>query len=160
MILKSFKMLLEPVASIWLYVLKITLVIELPLYLLMGILFAAQAVGWYQPSLSCLPNSGASLAELVLLGAILESFLLAGFASLLALWVSNPLLISGISGLAWGALHALDFGLTFLCPAWSFFIMTMAFLAWRRKSFWLGYLAAVIPHLFHNIQAKIVLMLC
>lgn len=140
--------------SFWRYTLKATLAIEIPSWILTGILVLLLSVRGGQSHFlqDPLPFATWSIPALVLAGPVLESFALAGGASLLSRMVTGHYKIAALSGLLWGALHARDFGLSLLCPAWGFFIMTLAYLAWRPKSFLHGYLAAMIPHLVHDLQ--------
>lgn len=147
--------LTQPGSSYWLYLLKATLAIEVPNWLLTGLLLGGQAAGWLRPSVRPDLFSEWSLASFLLVGAILETLVVCLMASLIARWFTKPLVAAGISGVGWGALHASDLGLSFICPSWAFFVMTLAYLVWRPKSFWLGYLAAVVPHFVHDIQWKI-----
>jgi hypothetical protein len=151
--------LLGPGNSYWGYVLKSTLAIEVPGWLITSILIMAHSFGLYHPDLRPSPFIDWSVNALVLVGPVMESFVLAGLASLLSIWLPNPVVASTISGITWGALHAWDFGLSFFCPAYGFFIMTLAYLTWRPHSFWHGYVAAMVPHLVHDLQWKI-LTLC
>jgi len=63
--------------------------------------------GWFPSGTEPSPFKAWSVVTLMLVGPVLESFLLAGLATALGRRSANPWMIAAISGTAWGALHAL-----------------------------------------------------
>jgi len=100
------------------------------------------------------PNVEPTLWELVgtvLFAPLVETLLLAGVLRLLSMLSANTPFIAAVSGLLWGALHATRAVLWFFGTAWSFFVFSCLYLAWRRVSFKHAYVAALVPHMLINI---------
>ncbi len=144
-----------PGSSLWRGLFRYTLIAEVPIWIWVAILAMAYRRGIYTGDSTPSPFLGWGVLELLFWGAICESFLVAGLAELLRRTSLSPLWICGLAGFAWGALHAKDLGVSFWSPAWGFFVYTAGYLAWRPRSFWHGYLVAMVPHLYHDIQWKL-----
>ena len=129
-----------------------SLAVLAPTFLLVGCLYLAQTAGC---SLSAAEEGPASWLSSgwnsVLVSPVLETFALAGLVWLLSHRWSNPLVISGLSALSWGLLHGALAWPSFFSATACFFLFTLAYLAWRPKSFWHAYLAAMVPHLVNNL---------
>ena len=152
--------------SYWRYIVKAIVIMEAPSWIFTCILMLAIHHGWYKPNLNPSPFRDWSFLSMVLVGPIIESFILAGFAWILGKRFTNPTIISLISGIAWGALHAwgvpgrLEFSLAFIWSFYDFYIFTLGYLVWRPTSFWHGYFAAMLPHLAHDGQWKLLTLIC
>jgi hypothetical protein len=89
----------------------------------------------------------------ILFAPVAETLLLAlGLKALSAMTQRTSLIVTA-SAVAWGGLHAISGALRLFGPAWSFFVFSCAFLAWRKKSFGQAFLAATVPHALCNASA-------
>lgn len=139
---------------------------EFPGWIFTCVLILFQIAGWYPPDMRPSPFIEWPFFVMVLIGPVLESFILSGLAWALGKALADPVLISVISGFAWGVLHAwgapnaLEYVLILVWSGYDFFIFTMAFLAWKSSSYWYGFLAAMLPHLAHDGQWKMLTLIC
>lgn len=130
---------------------KVILAMEIPVWTVTFMAaYAMRTWGWWAAEPET-PLLNYPLWQMVFLGPGLETLLMAGLAALMARWISSPFLTSVLSGVVWGGIHYYRSPLSMIGPAWGFFLMTAAFLHWRPRSFWLGWFAAAIPHLFHDV---------
>ncbi len=90
---------------------------------------------------------------------IFETFLLAAAIAILSVFITSKIRVAIVSAVLWGIFHGLFGLLWFFGSAWSFFVLSCAYLAWRGKSFKHAYYAALIPHVLNNTIATIVLSL-
>ena len=89
----------------------------------------------------------------ILFSPLVETLFLAGLLRMLS-WLSpNKPFIAAISGLIWGALHAIGGVLWFFGTVWSFFVFSCLYLSWRGVSVRHAYMAALIPHMLINLAA-------
>jgi hypothetical protein len=90
----------------------------------------------------------APLVETLLLGALLW---------VLSLMSRRPRFVAVASSLLWGALHG-AFGLIwFFGTAWSFYIFSVSYLAWRPQGWRHAFVAAALPHALINLTAMALL---
>ena len=92
----------------------------------------------------------------VVVGApVIETFLLAWTISILSSFNKGRIFVAAGAAILWGALHALGGVLWFFGTAWSFFVFSAAYLAWRQTSFKHAYMAAAITHALVNLTAML-----
>jgi hypothetical protein len=89
----------------------------------------------------------------VVLAPVIETCLLALGLRLLSKFVDRPIFAATISAVMWGLLHGLFGTLWFFGTAWSFFVFSCGFIAWRSQSFKAGFIAAAVPHALVNVSA-------
>ena len=65
--------------------------------------------------------------------------------------IERKFVVAGVSALLWACLHGLFTLLWFFGVAWSFFVFSCAFIAWRKHSFRHGFIAAWVPHALNNM---------
>ena len=102
------------------------------------------------------PPTSTSIAgafSAIIFAPFIETYLLAFLITILSSFISNKVHIAIISGIVWGLGHAAFGLLWFFGPAWIFFILTCAYIAWREKSFKHAYFAAFVPHVLNNALA-------
>jgi len=83
---------------------------------------------------------------------VVETFFLAAGLKILSGFISDKALAALTSAIVWGAFHALFGLLWFFGTAWSFFVFSCAYLAWRGASFRKAYIAAALPHALVNLS--------
>jgi TRAP-type C4-dicarboxylate transport system permease large subunit len=88
----------------------------------------------------------------VIAAPILETYLLIFTLFVLRNWhfKTEGLKLAIVAAILWGLLHGIQSWPWFFVPAWSFFIYSTAYEAWRLKSFKKAYAAAAIPHALNN----------
>jgi membrane protease YdiL (CAAX protease family) len=127
--------------------------------LLVGVYTLLRGVGVNTSELNA-PNIEPTLVEFigtVVFAPLVETLLLAGLIRALSSLTANTPLIAVVSALLWGALHATRGPLWFFGTAWSFFVFSCVFLAWRRVSFKRAYTVALVPHVLINLTAMLFL---
>lgn len=113
---------------------------------------AAKAVGLDVADHSA-PALEASLADAfgsVVLAPVVETLLLAALLRVLSSTSLRPETSAGVSAVLWGTFHGLFGALWFFGTAWSFFVFSCGYIAWRRPSFGHAFLAAAVPHALVN----------
>jgi membrane protease YdiL (CAAX protease family) len=108
------------------------------------------------------PDRSATAGEVfgaVVFAPIVETLLLAALLRALSALITQTLLIALASAVVWGCLHALFGFLWFFGTAWSFFIFSCGYIAWRRISFRHAFIAAAVPHALINSTALLSLLL-
>jgi len=145
--------LLSPPRPLWRYCLLAFPVALLPSAILSAL--AQAAVGWLGIDASTLsaPDREATLGEVfgaLVFAPIVETLILGFVLRALSAASSRTFLIAAASGIAWGCLHALFGFLWFFGPAWSFFVFSCGYLAWRKHSFRQAFIAAAVPHALIN----------
>ncbi len=91
----------------------------------------------------------------VVVAPFVETLLLGLILRLLTFFVTNTLRVAAISALTWGILHgiySLARGLTVL---WPFFVDSVCFLEWQKKSLSRAITVTALIHGFHNLVAMI-----
>ena len=89
----------------------------------------------------------------VLVAPLVETLLLALGIRLLGLVTRHREAIAITSALAWGALHASFYPMWFFGTAWSFYVFSRGYLAWRPVSYKHALGAAAVPHALVNSSA-------
>ena len=102
------------------------------------------------PSLSWFDWTGA-----VLLAPLAETWLLGVMLWPIRVVARKPFHAALIAALVWGALHGLLAWIRFFGSAWSFFVFSCAYLAWRRRSYRHAFIAAAVPHALLNATVMI-----
>ena len=95
----------------------------------------------------------------VLLAPLIETLLLSLLLTVLLRLTDRTLFAATVSGVLWGAFHATLGLLWFFGTAWSFFVLSCAYLGWRQRSFQQAFIAAAAPHALINLSAMVVLAL-
>jgi hypothetical protein len=92
-----------------------------------------------------------AVGQLVVIGPAAETVLLVLLIRLISFATAGALIVASLTGLAFAIVHGLASALLGIGAFWAFFVFTCAYLAWRERSFWSGYVAAFIPHAFTNL---------
>jgi hypothetical protein len=92
----------------------------------------------------------------VLVAPVVETLVLAVGLRLIGLLTKNREAVAFMSALAWGALHASFYPLWFFGTAWSFYVFSRGYLAWRQVSVKHALGAAAVPHALVNSSALLV----
>lgn len=85
---------------------------------------------------------------LAVFAPIVETFILAAFITLFR-WVFSPTVSVFLSAIGWGVAHSLQASAWGFVVWWPFLIMSMLYLVWRQRGFWL---AIAIPAAVHMLQ--------
>ena len=85
---------------------------------------------------------------LAVFAPIVETFILAGIVTTLRLMFS-PTVTVFLSALVWGVAHSLQASAWGFVVWWPFVVMSMLYLVWRQRGFWL---AITIPAAVHMLQ--------
>jgi hypothetical protein len=86
--------------------------------------------------------------SLAVFAPIVETFILAAFVSLFRK-VFSPTVSVFLSAAGWGIAHSIQASAWGLIVWWPFLIMSMLFLVWRERGFWI---AIAIPAAVHTLQ--------
>jgi hypothetical protein len=86
--------------------------------------------------------------SLAVFAPIVETFILAAFVSLFRK-VFSPTVSVFLSAAGWGIAHSIQASAWGLIVWWPFLIMSMLFLVWRERGFWI---AIAIPAAVHMLQ--------
>ena len=85
---------------------------------------------------------------LAVFAPIVETFILAAIVSVLRL-VFSPTIAVFLSAIGWGVAHSLQAAAWGFVVWWPFLIMSMLYIVWRQRGFWL---AIAIPAAVHMMQ--------
>ena len=146
---------------LWRYSLQVALLAILPAMAIVGIVRFGLVFAGLNLSRFDAPPTSVSIGGVfgtIVFAPVIETFILALLIAFLSLFMSNKLKIAVVCGIAWGFFHAIFGLLWFFGPAWGFFILSCAFLAWREKSFKQAYIAAFIPHVLNNAIMVLVML--
>jgi len=88
-----------------------------------------------------------------------ETLLLALVLWMLGRVISSHRILAAVSALVWGALHGGLAPLWLFGTAWTFFVLSAGWLAWRGRSRRHAFAAASIPHALINLFAMSVMSL-
>jgi hypothetical protein len=91
-----------------------------------------------------------------LVAPAIETLVLALGIRLIGLVTRHREAIAIVSALAWGALHASFYPMWFFGTAWSFYVFSRGYLAWRPVSVKHALGAAAVPHALVNSSALLV----
>ena len=138
---------------LWRYSLVLFALSTIPAFVIVfavvsGMTYAGVDVTRFSP-----PMTSTSIADAfgtIVFAPFIETYLLAVLITILSSFISNKVHVAIASGILWGLGHAVFGLLWFFGPAWVFFILTCAYIAWREKSFKHAYFAAFAPHLLIN----------
>lgn len=119
-----------------------------------------EAAGFHTELMQAPPRSATPLefVAAVVLAPLVETWLLGLTLALIARFAKQPVLVATLAALAWGCLHGLYGWLWFFGTAWSFFVFSCAFLAWRGHSYRRAFTAAAATHALVNLAAMLVIM--
>lgn len=134
-----------------------TLWCSLSLPLLLAAYGLARAMG-VDTTAALGPERAATVGEFlgtVVFAPLAETLLLGGLLWWLSRLTRRPLLVAGLSALLWGALHAQFGGLRFFGTAWTFYVLSCAYLAWRPVGFGHAFVAAAVPHGVINLSVML-----
>ncbi len=95
----------------------------------------------------------------VLFAPPIETLLLAVLVSSLLTFIRRAVLVALVSAFVFGLLHGMSGLLWFFGTAWSFFVFSCAYLAWRERGFARAFTAAAVPHALVNLFVFVVLAL-
>ena len=115
----------------------------------LGLAYAMQA---FAPQLDLpeFPIKGhVAFLALAVFAPIVETFILAAFITLLRL-VFSPTVTVFLSAIGWGLAHSLQASAWGFVVWWPFLIMSMLYLVWRQRSFWLAILIPTAVHMLQN----------
>ena len=114
----------------------------------LGLAYLVQAVA-PQLDLPEFPIKGhVGFLALAVLAPIIETFILAAIVSVLRL-IFSPTVTVIVSSIGWGIAHSLQASAWGFVVWWPFLIMSMLYLVWRQRGFWL---AIAIPAAVHMMQ--------
>jgi len=100
------------------------------------------------------PAMSASWAFVMVIATpVLETVVLAALLWILARFVRARRRLAGASAILWGLLHATAAPIWFFGTAWSFFVFSSAYIAWRERSRTHAFVAAAVPHGLVNLAA-------
>lgn len=91
-----------------------------------------------------------------LVAPVIETLVLALGLRLIGVVTKHREAIAITSALAWGALHASFYPMWFFGTAWSFYVFSRGYLAWRPVSVKHALGAAAVPHALVNSSALLV----
>ena len=86
---------------------------------------------------------------LAVFAPIVETFILAAFITLLRL-VFSPTVTVFLSAIGWGVAHSLQASAWGFVVWWPFLIMSMLYVVWRQRGFWLAILIPTAVHMLQN----------
>ena len=86
---------------------------------------------------------------LAVFAPIVETFILAAIVTVLRLFLS-PTGTVFLSAAGWGVAHSLSASAWGLVVWWPFLVMSMLYLVWRRRSFWLAIAVPAAVHMMQN----------
>lgn len=86
----------------------------------------------------------------ILLGPILETFLLAFIIFLIQKFVSSIYVVSFISACVWGMMHGYSEVGKFFGTIWSFYLFSLSYLWWKKRSLANGLYVACLAHIVLN----------
>ncbi|MDX2219582.1 MAG: hypothetical protein SF172_11210 [Burkholderiales bacterium] len=160
--MKLLKFLFEPNTSLFRYCAAAVPMAMIPSAILVGLAWiAAELLGIDMRSVPkpVLEPTLTELAGAVFIGPLVETAILAIVVYVLSRWINTAMLVATCSALIWGGLHAMAAPFWFFGTVWSFFVFSAAFIAWERKSFSQGFIAASVPHAAINLLVMAVLFM-
>jgi hypothetical protein len=115
--------------------------------LALAYLVQAAAPGLDSPEFAVKGHVG--FVALAVLAPIIETFILAAMITLFRMAFS-PTASVVISATAWGIAHSLQASAWGLVVWWPFLVMSMLYLVWRERGFWLAILIPTAVHMLQN----------
>jgi hypothetical protein len=159
---KLLGFLFEPAVPLWRYCLAAVPIALLPSMLFLMVAISAvkglNALGLSDIDLEALmpaapPQRAIDHFLIIVATPAVETLLLALILLILGRVISSHRILAAVSALIWGALHGSLAPLWFVGTAWSFFVFSAGWLAWRGRSWGHAFLAASVPHAFINLLA-------
>lgn len=147
------RFLFAPTLPLWRYSIVAYLLASLPSLLLTAIAIAVFTLAGMDISTLRAPAHSLTIPAMMMtaiFAPIVETFALAYLLTLLSSTTLRTGTIAAISGVAWGIFHGLFGLLWFFGTAWAFFVLSCAYLAWRKVSFRHAFLATAVPHAMNN----------
>lgn len=95
----------------------------------------------------------------VVFAPVVETLLLMLLLRGLVIVMRRPVRVAAVSAVVWGVLHGLQGPLWFFGTAWSFYIFSASYQAWRPVSRRHAFAAAAVPHAAINLVAMLSLLL-
>ena len=138
---------------LWRYILVLLPLIMIPaMAMINAVRFGLEFAGVDLTRFSPPPVSSSATGAFgsIIFAPFIETYLLAVLITILSSFIPNRIHVVVVSGLMWGAFHAVFGLLWFFGAAWAFFMFSCAFIAWRQKSFKHAYFAAFVPHVLNN----------
>ena len=136
----------------WKYILCMGLVSFVPSMTIVVVLVGAGVINEQtSPSFGRVLNPAAEFVGMTIFSPIAETFLMSFFLWLMSFATKRRIVLAMMSAFVWAGLHSM------LAPAWGFgvlwpfFVMSCAYLAWRRKSWFHAILAASCVHMLQNL---------
>ena len=90
-----------------------------------------------------------SAIMIVLFAPFVETLIMAGAATLLSRLFGPTVAVFG-STVAWGALHSASVPVWKMVVWWAFLILTIVYLTWRPRGFWIAVMMATAVHALQN----------
>jgi hypothetical protein len=90
---------------------------------------------------------------------VLETLLMVPILWLISLVVRPPIVIALTSAFIWAVLHSLAAPAWGFVIFWPFFVFSCAYLAWRKRSWWLAIAVTTTLHMFQNVLPSLALLL-
>lgn len=150
--------LFRPTLGLWAYCLAIVPLALIPSMLLLGLAMTALTLAGLPVRMPAHhPNSPLWIAVTVIGSPLAETALLAVGLWLLGRVIHTQVRLAAASSICWGLLHGMSTPIWFIGTAWSFFVMSAAYLAWRRHSRVRAFIAAAVPHALVNSVAIVML---
>ena len=151
---------LRYVLRAWPLALAPTLVIALVLSLLFQLLGLDLFLGEDPLAPLRSMSKGMFLLQVVLFAPLAETLLMAPLLALLMrLWRRRRLPAALSSAAVWAILHSLSALVWGLCIFWTFLVFSIAWLAWRPRSFGHAFFVTAGIHALHNAVAGVWLVL-
>lgn len=157
---KLLGFLFEPAVPLWRYCLAAVPIALLPSMLFLTVAIAAveglNALGLSDIDPEALvpaapPQRAIDHFLIIVATPAVETLLLALILSILGRVIVSHRILATVSALIWGALHGSLAPFWFFGTAWSFFVFSAGWLAWRGRSWGHAFAAASIPHAFINL---------
>jgi hypothetical protein len=150
--------LLSPRVPLWRYCLTLYPISLFGSYGLFAAVFGLLRLAGIDPGQPPSPASTVGQVFLVVVfSPLVETLMLGAGVKLLSGVVKRPVWVAIISALLWGVLHGLFTPLWFFGTVWSFFLMSCAFMGWRKWSYRRAYMAAFVPHFLINLTVTLLL---
>lgn len=154
-LLKLQNFVVVPQTSLGTYVLAMFLIAAIPSLAIsyLAILIGRSVLGLTSGPAAQITDGyhGSDLLWAVVFGPFVETLILGFVLQVLGIFLGRKWLAALVSALVWGFFHAAIVPLWFFAAAWSFFIYSCSFLAWRSHSLTHGVLAAALPHALVNL---------
>ena len=140
----------EPRGPLWRACVEIWLIAFVPTLALFGLGFCLVSIGFKVELIDPHSPTLTSAIQLLFAAPLVETLVLMILVKLLALATIQPFYIAVVVASVFGVTHGFTSSLMFLSALWGFFILTIAYLQWRKRSRWHGFCAASVPHALAN----------